>query len=313
MNTPNEAENVSNNEPKNHHYVPQHFLKAWANGKGNLVRYRVIPATGKFEVKSVSVRKTASQEHLYRMGFEDGSFEIESTIVTPLVDEEGHKIINLVRGESYSALNNESKRKLAIYITQLIARHPDTIKLMDISSRLEELRAQLKSENNGSDQSVDDVINYFKSSDTLGVMPLAYFLQNESNPVLEKPFSESLMKAHAKEYIFETPVLLCSDYPAANWGNFDDYIFCVLAISPTKAIIYSSHSNIDVFDMVSKNTLIRMINLYSIAKADAAFFIDNTQKVFVEKHLGWAKRHSDLDAQKEYVGKCVTEWESSHQ
>jgi hypothetical protein len=44
MNTPNEAENVSNNEPKNHHYVPQHFLKAWANGKGNLVRYRVIPA-----------------------------------------------------------------------------------------------------------------------------------------------------------------------------------------------------------------------------------------------------------------------------
>lgn len=300
---------MNRNEPKNHHFVPQHFLKAWSNDKGELVRYRVIQATGKFETKSVSVRKTASQEHLYRMNFEDGSFEIESTIVTPYVDEEGHKIITIVRDKSFFSLDDESKRKLAIYITQLIGRHPDTIKLMDVSDRLEEIRAQLKSEKGASDDSVDDVINYFKTSDTLGVMPLAYFLQNESNPILDKPFSESLLKAHTKEYIFETPVLLCSDYPAANWGNFDDYIFCVLAVSPTKAIIYSSHRNIDVFDMVSKSTLIRMINLYSIAKADAAFFIDDTQKVFVEKHLGWAKKHSDLDAQKDYVGKCVAEWE----
>lgn len=178
---------------------------------------------------------------------------------------------------------------------------------------VEEIRTKLKSEKGASDDSVDDVINYFKTSDTLGVMSLAYFLQNESNPILDKPFSESLLKAHRKEFIFESPVLLCSDYPAANWGNFDDHIFCVLAISPTKAIIYSSHRNIDVFDMVSKSTLVRMINLYSIAKASAAFFIHDTQKEFVEKHLGWAKRHSDLDAQKNYVGQCVTEWELSPQ
>lgn len=297
--------------PKNHHYVPQHFLKAWADERGYMFRYRYIPATGAFEIKPVSIRKSASRDHLYRMSFKDGSFEIESTILTPIVDEEGHKILELVRHRAFRDVRTEDKRLLANYITRLEARHPDIIEAMDMSDRLEELRVQLKSEKLVRGESIDDVIDYLKSSDTLGLLPLALFLQNESKPMFGKPFSDSLMNAYTREYTFSEPVLLCSDYPVARWGDYSKSVFCVLALSPTKAVIYSSSANIEVFDQVSANIRADIINLYTISKSEAAYFIDDSKCDFVKQHLGWAKRHQDLNAQKDYIGRYVSEWTST--
>lgn len=79
--------------PRNHHFIPQYFLKAWQHAEGKIFRYRRLPSSGAMEIKSVAIKRTASIQDLYRINFPDGGFEVESSHVTPLIDEAGHKII----------------------------------------------------------------------------------------------------------------------------------------------------------------------------------------------------------------------------
>lgn len=184
---------MSNNPPKNHHFVPQHFLKAWQSSDGRICRNRFIPKIGKFESKDVAIKKTGSVNDLYRIQFPDGSFEIESSLVTPEIDEAGHKIVKKARSESLSSWSVDERRSLANYLTCLEARHPEVIDAMNVGSELEKLRKQMKEDGFASDSSVDKVVDYFQSSPSIGVMAFAYFLQNEKTPMMAQPFSDGLL------------------------------------------------------------------------------------------------------------------------
>lgn len=296
---------VTQNDPKNHHYVPQHFLRAWATKGAKVYRYRRVAATGRLEVREVGIRKTASKDDLYRASFEDGSFEIESSIITPTIDQDGHKIIAAARSETIAGWDSEKRRRLANYLTCLEARHPDVLEAMDVRDRLENLRAQMKADGFASEESVDEVIDYFKASSSLGVLALGLFAQNESRPSLAKPFAEGLMDAHLREYVFTDLPLLSSSYPMARWGDYITDIFSVIALSPNKALIYSSSRDVDVFSTIPNDLRSSVINLYTLAKAESAYFYSPYLDGFVDKHLGWAKTMTDISAQRAYIGEFI--------
>ncbi len=290
-----------NNPPKNHHYVPQHFLKAWQSSKGEIIRHRLIPKTGKFEVKEVAIKKTASVDDLYRIQFPDGHFEIESLLVTPELDEDGHKILEKARTSFVIGWLDSDKGRLASYLTCLEARHPDVLESMNIGSDLNKMQAQFKLEGFASDNSIDEVFDYFKQSNSLGVFSFGLFLQNEKNSLLATPFAQGLEEANLREYIFNDDVLICTDYPTFRFGDYLKEFLLVVAISPRKALVYSSSSDIDFFGKIPETILPRLINLCSLAKSEMAYFKDSSISDFIQIHQGWSKKKSTDSERREYL------------
>jgi len=192
--------------PVNHHYVPQHFLRAWgkSGSADRLYRFRAIPNNKKFECKEVSIRSSASQDNLYEIHLPDGSFEIESSVVTPELDEFGHKIMARIRSTSFHQLTAEEQRELAIYLVCLEARHPETVEKMNIRDQLERMRESMKATSSYAHKSIDEVLDYFAASPSIGVMSFAWFIQNERSGILGQPFSDGLIFARAIEFEFDS-------------------------------------------------------------------------------------------------------------
>ncbi|WDH21365.1 DUF4238 domain-containing protein [Pseudomonas chlororaphis] len=300
------------NPPRNHHFIPQHFLKAWQHANGKIFRYRRLPSSGALEIKSVSIKHTASIEDLYRVDFPDGGFEVESSHITPLIDEAGHKIIEKARCSLVQHWGLSDRRQLANTLTLLEARHPAVLKVMDVRSELDLLRKRMKAERRFSQESIDEVINYFQASDSLGVVSLVLLTQNEILPLLEQPFSDGLVQANLREYSHEQLSLLCSDYPTSRWGDYLKELLFIIAISPHKALVFSNSFNIAVFDHLKPTARARLINLYTLGKAQTAYSCDDSQGGFVSAHLGWALTRPTLAEQRQYVVDFLTAEDAWH-
>lgn len=276
------------NKPVNHHFVPQHFLSAWAVGEisKKLYRYKKIKHTGKFETKEASIKHSANIRNLYEIILPDGSFEIESTHVTPKLDEIGYKALNSVRGSDYSIIPSEIKKNLAFYLTCLEARNPAILELMAPTD--EEFNLIKNSMTHGSKESINEVFDYIGSSPTKGVMAFALFIVNELTAFQAEPFHHGLLNANVEEFNFDTDCLLTSDYPIFRMGHYNKNVLLSAAVTPRKALIYSKNEFAKIFKKLPKDEQVKMLNLLTVAKADSVFANNNTSSSFVEKHLGWA-------------------------
>ncbi len=66
-----------------------------------------------------------------------------------------------------------------------------------------------------SHRSIDEVTDYFKSSDSLGVVSLVLLAQNETLPLIDQSFPDGLVAAHMQEFSCKLPCLfLTIPYPA---------------------------------------------------------------------------------------------------
>lgn len=289
------------NPPRNHHFIPQHFLKAWQHAPGRIFRYRRLPSSGGLEIKQVAIKHTASIQDLYRIDFADGGFEVESSYITPMIDETGHKIIEKARGSKVQDWGLPEYRQLANTLTLLEARHPDILKAMDVRSELDLMRQRMKEQQLSSHASIDEVIDYFKESNSLGVISLVLFAQNEILPLIDKAFSDGLVKATMREYSWELPCLLASDYPVSRWGHYLEDLLFIISIAPSKALVFSNNRNVVAFDRIKPHARARLINLYTLARARTAYYSNDREGEFVNIHLGWALDRPTISAQREYV------------
>lgn len=290
------------NTPRNHHYVPQHFLKAWQSSRGKIYSYRINPHTKVGEVKEASIKRSASQNDLYHIAFHDGGFEIETTIINPYIDDHGAELVEQARNTVISEWNNEEKSKLARYIVCLEARHPDVVDAMNIS--LPGIRERFKEQKIYSDEAVDHVFEYFETTQDVGKVALSALVQNEESARLEEPFANGLINSDFIEITPTTDQFICSNYPAGRWGHYLESVLLFLAISPTKALIYSADRRMaQLYKSLPESVVIDLVNLYTLGKATIAYHTDNKKLEFVTEHLGWAKKLKNIDEQREYVGR----------
>lgn len=289
------------NTPRNHHFIPQHFLKAWQYAPGRIFRCRRLPSTGTLEIKPVAIKHTASIQDLYRIEFVDGGFEVESSHITPIIDEAGHKIIEKARSSRVQDFDLPELRRLANTLTLLEARHPEILKAMDVRAELNLMRQKMKGEQLYSHTSIDEVIDYLTASDSLGVVSLILLAQNEISPLIDQAFSDGLVRANKREYDWDLPCLLTSDYPASRWGDYLKDLLFITAIAPGKALVFSNDPNVMVFDRLKPHARARLINLYTLARARTAYCLDDTQGEFVSIHLGWALERPTHSKQRDYV------------
>ncbi|PVY77318.1 uncharacterized protein DUF4238 [Tamilnaduibacter salinus] len=295
------------NKPVNHHFVPQHFLSAWAIGRNSkkLCRYRRISHTGKLETKEASIKHSANAKNLYEIVLPDGAFEIESTHVTPKLDEVGYKALNSARSLHYSKIPEKTKKDLAFYLTCLEARNPAILDLMAPTD--EEFQIIKNSMNNGSSKSVNEVFSYIGESPSKGVMAFALFVINEITSFQSEPFHHGLLNANVEEFDFDADCLITSDYPTFRMGHYNRDVLFAVAVNPRKALVYSKNEFAKVFKMLPKNEQIKMINLLTIAKASAAYAHNDSFSPFVEDHLGWALADSSQEYIQQYILKALSQ------
>lgn len=291
-------------EPRNHHFIPQHFLRSWYSDNEKVFRYRVIPGINKFEVKNVGIKKTASIKDLYKVDFPDGSLNMETEVVTPKIDNIGSRVLQKAIKTNSKKWTKEDNILLANYLVYLEARHPVNQEAMNIGNELDSMRAEMKKEKSGSEKSIDVIINYFQGISSLGPLMLGFLASFEKNPNVLNPFSRGMLSAQSMECAFNTDCLLSSDYPTSRWGDYEKTLLFIVSLSPRKAIIYSMSNDIGVFNLLSQQSLSQLINLYTLAKAETAYYMNETMEPFVRKHLGWARKLS-LEKAQDYVRKFI--------
>lgn len=112
-------------EPKRHHYVPQCYLKNFADEKGMIW---VFDRKTK-EYRKQSIADTAVQNHYYRIKTKDGEYSTDVEKFFSTLEAEASVIIGkLVRVEKVS---QRDKEVLALFISFQRARVPDFEKLMN--------------------------------------------------------------------------------------------------------------------------------------------------------------------------------------
>ena len=287
--------------------MPQHFLAAWAKNK-QLFRYRYIEEADRFECKKSTIRRTASVESLYDINLPDGAFEIESSIITPKLDEIGYKALDQARSIPLSGLTNEVKKDLAFYLTCLEARNPEILEAMSVSDEdFKKIKGEVERASRSSQESIDEVFSYIGKSTSKGVMALALFVTNELSGVLEKPFHHGLLNSNAVEFNFPENCLITSDYPTFRMDHYHrEVLFCV-AISPKKALIYSKNEFANVVPELPVDVQADFINVLTLAKAKFAYSYSSEHESFIENHLGWALADSSQHKIQEYISNFLGE------
>lgn len=294
---------MTSNTPKNHHFVPKHFLREWKAPSGKICRYRVIEHVGKNEIKEVGIDNIASQEDLYLQKYPDRDVEIETSVMRDLLDTPGSIVLNRARNSLVNEWSYDAKQELVVYLVCLEARHPEIMQVMDVKPHTEEIRSDLKIAGGSSDKTVDEVVDMYDELDSTSVHMLEAFISNEKGSGFVHPLSSSLINGFFREYTFDSPCLVTSNYPAGRSGYHGKDMFFPIAISPTKALVYSDRANsIETTDKLYRNkTLFKLINFYTVSKARDAFYFDDKQGDFIFEHLGWANKVKEGDEYKAYL------------
>jgi Protein of unknown function (DUF4238) len=118
-------------EPKDHHYVPAFYLRAWEDAStSKLMEFRKVTAGGEVKVvsKPVSAQSTGYQKHLYSRetatpGQLDHSFESE---FLKYLDEDASKVIRRILAGDL-AIEREGRKDWARFLVALMMRAPEDI------------------------------------------------------------------------------------------------------------------------------------------------------------------------------------------
>lgn len=116
-----EGERVAKNRnvAKNHHYVPQGYLKGFANDKGQI---RVVPLDKARTRYTPHVRNVASRSHFYRIDHE------ESDAIEKFLSEVEAAAIPIIRriAEGEWRISEEERWTLSYFLSAQVVRGPDT-------------------------------------------------------------------------------------------------------------------------------------------------------------------------------------------
>jgi len=290
-------------QPLNHHYVPRHFLRAWSHSEAQnrIYRYRLMPSTGSIECKAVPTKRTASAIGLYSVRLPDGTLDVESSTVTPKIDEPGHKVLEKARRTPFAALAKADREQLARYIVCLEARHPDVLKMMDQRAAIAGIGEAMRQRKAFDTRAIDECVAYFQSASPIGPMMLSMLEGNERSGFSAPPLSGGLLAAHVVELAFQRPVLMSSSFPCFRSGDYLRSVFLSVALSPYKALVYSSSDGVDAIHALPPSSQAALINLYTVGFADCGYATGRDVAEFVRAHLGWARARPSGHERQAYV------------
>lgn len=274
----------------NDHFVPQHFLRAWATdlNKKKLFGYQRIQQTDAIKFQERSIVSSASAKNLYQITDGKETAEFETRIMTDAVDTPMSEVIAKLRSVGLAKLSQSDREILARYITILEARNPKVIEQMTLSEvDLEKIMAeQLKSP--VSPEAVAYVGNFMKSILPSSGKAAAGMFAGWGHGI---DSTALLNKGWVEVNRIDGTTFLCSNYPVGRHGQYEDEKSIIaLAVSPTQGMLFVPIGLKDTFQKGPASKLSRMIDLFTLGRATEAYSISDSPNKFVMDHLGWMLR-----------------------
>lgn len=274
------------NTPINHHYVPRHFLEAWATQK-KVNRYRLIKVNEETSVKfkrGVPISSCASEDHLYVVSDGIAHEEFETSIMTEQLDTPASLVIAKIRKHGIASLSSDEKNLFARYVTSLEARNPKTIAKMRFT--------------------LEDVIHRsgYPPKNELDIWEL--LLKTDTGKLAAGAFAswghtestERLMSSHWVEKHSLQNYLVTSNYPVGKVGDYNKpHLAISIAISPSHAIFFLPDQEWENF--LDGIVWEGFVNFLTIANATDAYSGQSHPDSFIEKHLGWKERTKQSEQQ----------------
>ncbi len=121
--------NVSQNPPCRHHYIPEFYLKQWADkeGRGQLVEYSK-PWRDIVKPKRVYPKQTGFEDRLNELAGlpEDVRQRLETQFYSP-VDSAAATVLKALK-EGQRKFNDREREAWSRFLTSLIVRNPENIR-----------------------------------------------------------------------------------------------------------------------------------------------------------------------------------------
>lgn len=294
----------------NDHYVPQHFLRAWACDaeQKKIYAYRRIEHTGNVDFnpsKPRSIVSSASHENLYQITDGSHTAEFETSVMTRGVDTPMSAVILKLRSSSLSTLNDDEMSLLCRYVVILEGRNPRVIDQMQLSAAdLQNIFSDIRKSGIASEKTIDETRQLFEKifsrSGAASAGAYAGYGHLPDAAALVRKKCIEVTRDDARGY-------LTSNYPVGRVNDFlaEDCLLTI-AISPSKALVFSNEKVCQKIAASPKKEVWRMIDLQTLASATDAFTSTNTIDPFVVNHLGWKLRNKVAD-QSNYFGKAMSE------
>ena len=116
------------NEPRKHHYIPQFYLRNWADSDGRVICYKRVP-TGRLVHDQVAPKSTGYEEDLYTLDhLPAGIRQAIETYITADVDDRAAKSLQeMVKTKGVRTLTPEQRLSWSQFIVSLPIRNPEAV------------------------------------------------------------------------------------------------------------------------------------------------------------------------------------------
>ncbi|WP_434668005.1 DUF4238 domain-containing protein [Paraburkholderia sp. A3BS-1L] len=309
--THKKADPSSSNVPHNHHYVPQHFLKAWSvDSSGNKIhRYKWISATNKVEFKTGrSIELSASAHDLYTLSDSTVTREFETSIMTARLDTPGSEILQKIRVDSIGQLSAAERSAFAHYLVALEGRNPMVMEQMHLSAVvIDGIAAKLEQEHKAERGSFGPIAGILKKLKSTGALAAAAYVgggsKEHARAILDRQWVELRTEPSRPFFTSNYPVGRCA------WFDRDDFFAC-LAVSPTRAVFFVPKTQVWCATLTrpaGMRLAAQMLKMLTLRNASEAYTSDSARSVFITEELSWRRRKlSQEKNEKDYlVGAAV--------
>ncbi|MEZ2354905.1 DUF4238 domain-containing protein [Caballeronia sp. RCC_10] len=296
---------ASDKAPRNHHYVPKHFLKAWSvdPARQKVHRYKWIPAAGKVEFKrGKPITACASANDLYTLSNSTETHEFESSVMTDLLDTPGSKILRKIRHEGIRQLSATERTLFAQYVVSLEARNPVVMEKMHLSGetidRMATALALKHQDVQGDIGSVAALMKGLRSTGTLAAGAYVRFGGMDHARALSSRQWVELQTDPSRPFF-------TSNYPVGRcaWFDREDFFAC-LAVSPTLALFFVPQTQAwhSALCRQGGRLAARMLSLLTLRGASEAYTRDSVCAAFIVDELSWRKRRTvEPGQEKDYL------------
>lgn len=116
------------NNPINHHYIPQFYIKSWQNSKGDVFSYARV--RDKVTCQPKSPKSICSQKNLYTLQYEasQSPYIVETDFYSKVVDDPAAKVFHVLLNDSADCLNDEERWSWSRFVISLYSRSPDFVR-----------------------------------------------------------------------------------------------------------------------------------------------------------------------------------------
>ena len=208
--------------PRRHHYIPEFYLKRWADGSGRLVQFSK-PWNDLVKPKRVYPKETGFVNHLYELkgvGIDNPS-RLEQEYFSPIDSRAADVLAKIERGDW--GFTEKERTAWGQFLLALVTRHPNHVrstrdyvhKFMNSISPEEE-RRWAKRRREGDARTMRDALQSLSMRDFMdreALRLMATFSQNEKygTHIIN-------MKWATRKMPYDVPALLTSDRPLQWFG-----------------------------------------------------------------------------------------------